>query len=1009
MGASAPNPGRKVRKPRRRSLRQRTLWSIGATFLVLVGGLYLVSRMVILNGYEILEQEDAEQNLARAVSAIHESELSLSRQTTDFSSWDQMYEYIHERNPAFVKSEFPNESMSALRTNFVVIADQQSQVVFAKGYDLRSQKEVAPPADLIKTVKSGTSLTRFSDVSTRVTGILNLREGPALIASQPILTSDNHSPVAGTIIMGRWLDAQEMDLLGELTHLDVNLIARGSTLESFGTLAAATHLTANSPQYIHETDNEHVGAFRLIDDVYGKPNLILKLNLPRTIYHQGRVSLLQFMFLLLAVGTVFTAVTLMVLERLVLARVGRLSTDVAALGASGNLAARVSVPGDDELTNLGGSINRMLAALEKSHEESVAQGARVRMLVERMPAVLWTTDINLNFVSSMGAGLKSLQLRPNQVSGMSIFDYFGTRDSSNESIAAHLRAINGQSSTYVTIWQDRTFECHTEPLNDANNNVVGVIGIALDSTDRVQAQEALRKSEASYRSLIEEAPYGICRCTANGAFTLVNRAFIQILGCKTEQDAVGLNLANDVFEDTQAHAKFVEELSKQGSLEGVEAHWKRHDGKPIDVHLAGRAVQDSSGQIAYFEVIVEDVSDRKHLELQLRQSQKMQAIGQLAGGVAHDFNNLLMVVKGHLELILAGMKPSDPLFLRLDQVQKAANRASSLTRQLLAFSRQQVLQRQILDLNAVIAGMIQMLSRLIGENIELVFRPGSVLGRVKADSGQIEQVLLNLVVNARDAMPSGGRLIIETANVELDESYGQKRTVVKPGPYVMLAVSDTGVGMDAATQTRIFEPFFTTKEAGKGTGLGLSTVYGVVKQSEGYVWAYSEVGHGTSFKIYLPLAVDTAESTKPVVSTPAPAPGTETILLVEDEESVRSLVCDFLQSTGHTVLQAQDGQDAISLAESHEGRIDLLISDVVMPRMNGRELSIELRKRLPNLKVLFISGYTDDAVFRAGVLEGDVAFLQKPFTLRGLSSKIRDVLDADAATPEYSTPSQEKA
>jgi two-component system cell cycle sensor histidine kinase/response regulator CckA len=1008
MGSGVQNQSRPVRKARRTSLRQRTLWSIGATFLALVAVLYVVSRAVILNGFKILEQEDAEQNLARANSAIRDMETTLSRQVTDFSSWDQMYEFIHSRNPTFLKSEFPNESLATMRINFVVIADTSSEVVFKKGYDLSSQKEVAVPADLLQMIRPGASLTRFAETTSRVAGIVNLRDGPAAIISQPILMSDNRGPIAGMVIMGRWIDAQELNHLGEVTHLDLNLIPLGSPQASNETIEAATHLSAQSPQYVREIDDEQVGAYRLIEDIYKKPTLILKLTLPRTIYHQGSISLLQYMFLLLAAGTVFTAVTLAVLERLVLARLARLSFDVAAVGASGNLATRIDVPGNDELTNVGGSINRMLAALEKSHEESVAQGARVRMLVERMPAVLWTTDINLNFVSAMGAGLNALERRPNQVSGMSIFDYFGTRDSSQESIAAHLRAINGQSSTYVAIWHNRTFECHTEPLHDANNNIVGVIGIALDSTDRVQAQEALRKSEASYRSLIEEAPYGICRCTTNGVFTLVNRALVQMLGCETERELLGLNLGTDVFEDWQAHAKFVTELSEQGSVEGVEGQWTRRDGKSMHVYLGGRAVRDIGGHIAYFEVIAEDVSDRKHLELQLRQSQKMQAIGQLAGGVAHDFNNLLMVVKGHLELILAGMKPGDPLFPRLDQVQKAANRASALTRQLLAFSRQQVLQRQILDLNTVVAGMTQMLSRLIGENIELVFRPGSVLGNVKADAGQIEQVLLNLVVNARDAMPAGGRLTIETTNVELDESYAQKQTVVKPGAYVMLAVSDTGTGMDAATQARVFEPFFTTKESGKGTGLGLSTVYGVVKQSEGYIWVYSEVGHGTTFKIYLPLATDAVEASKPIAATPAPAPGTETILLVEDEDSVRSLVCDFLKGTGHTVIEAPDGPEAIRLAESRQERIDLLISDVVMPKMNGRELSIELRRRLPQLKVLFISGYTDDAVFRAGVLEGDVAFLQKPFTLRGLSSKIREVLDAEAIR-EFSTQTQEKS
>lgn len=1008
MGTSPHRAGTPAPKPPSRSLRQRTLWSIGLTICVLVAVLYGVSRAVILNGFEKLEREDAQQNLSRAVDAIHETLDGLSRTVTDFSSWDQTYDFVLKGNPKFVKSEFPNESLANLKINFVVIVGPAGKVLFAKGYDLRQEKEVRAPADLLKRLTPNSSLVHFADTKSRAIGLLVLANGPALVVSQPILTSDNRGPVEGAVLMGRWLDSQEVGELGEMTHLSLNVAALNSLRTSLKLADITAQLTPDSPELIRPIDAQSMEACRLVNDIDGKPALLLSIDLPRRMYQQGRVSMLQFMVLLLAGGAVFAAVTLALLERTVLSRVTKLSADVADVGAGGNLASRVDVRGEDELANLGSSINRMLEALEQSQKESAEQNARIRLMVERMPAVLWTTDTDLKFVSAMGAGLQALNLRPDALAGVSLFDYFGTRDPSFEPIAAHLRAINGSASSFNTVWQGRQFECHTEPLRDVNNVIVGAIGIALDNTERVQVQEALHKSETGYRSLIEEAPYGICRCTVGGSFTLVNRALVRMLGCQSGQDLLGLNLGVDVFEDLRDHARFMGQLQEHGSAESVEGHWKRRDGKSITVHLAGRAVRDTNAQISYFEVIAEDVSERKLLELQLRQSQKMQAIGQLAGGVAHDFNNLLMVVKGHMELILSTMTPNDPLYPRLDQVQKAANRASSLTRQLLAFSRLQVLQPQVLDLNSIVSGMIQMLSRIIGENIELVFRPGGILGRVKADAGQMEQVLLNLVVNARDAMPSGGRLTIETSNVELDESYAQLHTVVKPGPYVMLAVSDTGVGIDAVTQARIFEPFFTTKEPGKGTGLGLSTVYGVVKQSDGYIWVYSEPGQGTTFKIYLPLATDAVEAPKTPNAAAAPAHGSETILLVEDEESVRSLVRDFLTSSGHTVLEAGDGPDAIHLAETHTGRIDLLVSDVVMPSISGRELSIELKKRLPHLKVLFISGYTDDSVVRHGVIEGDVAFLQKPFTMRSLASKVREVLDGSGVT-EYASQPQAKS
>ena len=1008
MGSLSPNFDRPKPAIARRSLRRTTLLSILVTVVLLVAGIFGVACAVILNNFEKLERAEADQNLDRAVDALDASVVGLSRVTSDYSSWDQAYNFVREGNPQFTKSEFPNEALANLKLNFVAIVDPSNRLLFTKGYDLQNLQVTAFPADLAKRLQAPSPLSHFTDPERRTAGIINLEKGPALVVSQPILTSDNRGPIEGAVVMGRWLDAEEIESIGSTAHLDLDFVPLHSSELSSRDSAALIRLSTAFPRLVAPIDSRTIVAYHLLDDVDGKPAGVLKMSMPRDMYQQARISLIQFFVLLLAAAAAFTALTLFVIERRVLSRVANLSKDVAAVGESGDLAARVDIGGNDELADLSHSINQMLDALEKSQLEAAAQSARLRIMVERMPAVLWTTDTELKFGISMGAGLQNLGHQTDEVSGTSLYDYFGTHDREYAPIAAHLRALRGESTSYVTTWMGRTFESHTEPLRDAADAIIGVIGIALDSTGRVLAEEALRESESGYRSIIQEAPYGICRCTVGGNFTLVNRALVRMLGFESEGQLLGLNIGTDIFEESRDHSNFIEQLHSQNSTEGVETLWKQRDGKSIIVRLAGRAVREARGQIAYFEMIAEDISERRQLELQLRQSQKMQAIGQLAGGVAHDFNNLLTVVKGHIELILNTMALTDPLFPRLDQVQKAANRASALTRQLLAFSRLQVLQPQILDLNGIVSGMIQMLSRIIGENIELVFRPGGVLGRVKADAGQLEQILLNLVVNARDAMPNGGQLAIETENVELDDSYSQLHSLIKPGAYVMLAVSDTGCGMDASTQARIFEPFFTTKEPGKGTGLGLATVYGVVKQSDGYIWVYSEPGQGTTFKIYLPLAADLVESPKAQAATPAPARGSETILLVEDEESVRNLVADFLKSSGHTVIEASEGEEAIRLASSQKQKIDLLISDVVMPKLSGRELWNDLRKRLPTLKVLFISGYTDDSVVRHGVIDGDVAFLQKPFTMRALAAKIREVLDADEVK-EYSAPSRKNS
>jgi PAS domain S-box-containing protein len=402
-------------------------------------------------------------------------------------------------------------------------------------------------------------------------------------------------------------------------------------------------------------------------------------------------------------------------------------------------------------------------------------------------------------------------------------------------------------------------------------------------------------------------------------------------------------------------------------------------------------LSDASGRSLLGGIGV-DMTDRRSLEKQLQQAQKMEAVGHLAGGVAHDFNNLLGVILGYSELLLDNTAAQGPAQHQLREIKKAGERAANLTRQLLAFSRKQIVEPVVLDLNALVADMGKLLQRLIGEDIELITALAPNLGRVKADPGQLEQVVMNLAVNARDAMPRGGKLSIETANVELDEEYARKHVTVQPGAYVLLAVSDTGVGMDEATQARIFEPFFTTKESGKGTGLGLATVYGIVKQSGGNIWVYSEVGRGTSFKIYLPrvsMPISAPRSSEGV-SVPG---GNETLLVVEDAEPMRKMTCEFLASQGYTVLGAKDGQEALALAEKHSGQIHMLITDLVMPGMNGRELAEGLHHNDGNLKVLYVSGYTGDAVVRLGILEGAAAFLQKPFTLHGLACKVREILD----------------
>src|SRR5580698_5671349 len=519
------------------------------------------------------------------------------------------------------------------------------------------------------------------------------------------------------------------------------------------------------------------------------------------------------------------------------------------------------------------------------------------------------------------------------------------------------------------------------------------------------AQENLRRSELNFRSLVTNAPYGICRCDSTGKILDANPAFLDLLGTSSDellgQHIFGLYADNDKWFDL---ADF---LRSAAPFKGLTAEWKRKDNSTTVVRISGRAVANG-GEGLVFELFAEDVTERRALEQQLRQSQKMEAIGRLAGGIAHDFNNLLMVISGYSEFLLERLGAEPHLRGPAQEIASAAERASSLTRQLLAFSRKQMLAPRVVNLNDVATENVKMLTRMIGEDIDLVIAPSPDLWSVRADAGQIEQVIMNLAVNARDAMPSGGKLTIETSNVTLDEDYARLHSPVRPGDYVMVAVSDTGAGMDSETQSHIFEPFFTTKGT-KGTGLGLSTVYGIVKQSGGYIWVYSEIGKGTTFKIYLPR-VASMEEPAAMVATPIELqkvePGTETILLVEDEANLRYLARQYLEKQGYKVIEAADGAVAMQIAVAHEAVIHLLLTDVIMPGMNGRELAQRISEIRPNVKILYMSGYTENVIGHNGMLDAGVRLLQKPFNLRDLKSKVREVLDAGPIPPEVVMPIQ---
>jgi len=537
------------------------------------------------------------------------------------------------------------------------------------------------------------------------------------------------------------------------------------------------------------------------------------------------------------------------------------------------------------------------------------------------------------------------------------------------------------------------------------DTIVRYEGTFEDITGRKLLEDQLRQAQQKYRDIVDNAVVGIFQSTPDGRYTTVNPAMANMLGYDSPHELVSAvtDISQQVYVYSESREEFKRLLQEHGVAKNFEIQAYRKDGSKMWISANVRAVSKDGGLVAY-EGMNEDITQRKLLEDQLRQAQKMEAVGQLAGGVAHDFNNELGVITGYSELLQTNLPAGDRSHKYAVEIAKAGRRAAALTRQLLAFSRKQVIQPVVLDLNAATGELEKMLRRLLGEHIEITFKRSPDLGQVKMDPGQVEQVLMNLAVNARDAMPKGGKLCIETANIELDEIYARQNAFVSPGSYVMLSVSDTGCGMDKNTQLHIFEPFFTTKESGKGTGLGLSTVYGIAKQNAGYIMVYSELGKGTTFKLYLPRLSESANLVVPLQQLDPPPGGTETVLVVEDEEALRILTRTCLESNHYHVLDAPDAAKALDLAQKHTGHIHLLLTDLIMPGMSGRELATQLIGLRPEIKVLYMSGYTNELIDQHGILDRDTVLLEKPFTLHSLLTKVYQALHAagksKAATAE---------
>jgi two-component system cell cycle sensor histidine kinase/response regulator CckA len=622
-----------------------------------------------------------------------------------------------------------------------------------------------------------------------------------------------------------------------------------------------------------------------------------------------------------------------------------------------------------------------------------------RLLFESNPMPLWVFDRdNLKFLAVNEAAIRHYGYSREEFLSMTIADIRPDEDVPRL-LNSVVRKAPGLSE--AEHWRHRKKDGTIIQVEITSHPIVmdgrdAELILSHDVTEQRKSQESLRQSEERFATAFRSSPLAITISTEEeGQYVDANDAFTKMMGYRREEIVGKTAQELGIWVHPEDRRQMVQRVDQKGRTEAVETRFRTKSGEQRQVRISTERIFLDGRSCVLANTL--DITESRRLEEQFRQAQKMEAVGRLAGGVAHDFNNLLSVIMGYSEIAQGAAPAGTPVRKHLDQIKLAAERAAALTHQLLAFSRQQVLEPKVLNLNAVVNSVSKMLLRVIGEDVTLSLSPGEPLGSIKADLSQIEQVLMNLAVNARDAMPQGGKIVIETANVELDETYARQHQSVKPGSYVMLSFSDTGVGMDAKILAQIFEPFFTTKDPGKGTGLGLSTVYGIVKQSGGYVWPYSEPTRGTTFKIYFPRVDGPAEMLAAPRADLVFDQGTETILLVEDDRAVRALIAELLRGAGYTVLEANDAEAAIEIAEQHRKAIHLVLTDVIMPGMSGGDLIFHLRALQPNLAILFMSGYASDLIGRAGVTEPERFLLHKPFTRKSLLSKVRSMLD-EAAT-----------
>jgi PAS domain S-box-containing protein len=1006
------------------TLSKKTYCIVSATFIGLIVILSFVSLNILWKGFDVIENDSMRNHVERILSTIDFEYETLVTTAGDYAGWDDTYTFAQNRNANYIKSNMVNSTFAQLRLNTVIILNRKGEVVYSTGYDRRKDEMIPLSPEIMEHFRAGSFLAGHDDVKSIKKGILPLENGGIILASRPILTSTYSGPIMGTLIMGRDVDEEVLQRWSKLTR---TMLSLQSLKYKKGALPAPSGIA------VENISPDITEGYTQIPDIYGKPAYLLSVRMPRQVHQQAQKTIRYLAIITFIVFLVFALAIIWLLKKSIITRLLKIGRDVNKIGMDADFSARISLAGEDELTGLGNKINGMIEKLEEStrqltethntlyqtnqvlleqiNEKKRSETAlrkseeKYRNILDNIEDGYFESDTAGSLIFFNNSTCRILGYSADELMGKNNREY--TDDKNAKKIykvfnEVYRTGIPTRAFDWELIRKDGS-KCFVETgvslITDSNNVKTGFRGIARDITERKRAEDALRESEKKYRLVLEANPDPMIVYDTEGKVIYLNPAFTSVFGWSLEE-RIGKKLDDFVPEESWPETRMMIDMVIDGkSFSEIETRRLTREGKTISVSISGACYRNQEGNIEASVINLRDITEskrmeaeKKKLEEQYRQAQKMEAIGQLAGGVAHDFNNMLNIILGYSQLALMKIEPSGLLYTNIQEIINAARRSADIVRQLLAFARKQTIAPKALDLNDTVAGTLNMLRKLIGEDIDLLWMPAVSLWQVKMDSAQVDQLLANLAVNARDSISGVGKITIETGKAEFNETYCAQYTDFIPGQYVLLAVSDNGCGMDKETLEKIFEPFFTTKEVGKGTGMGLATVYGIVKQNNGFINVYSEPGKGTTFKIYLPRFGEEGMAIDEPSAHAEPLTGTETVLLVEDNEALLKMTEIMLEELGYTVLAAGSPNEAIELAEQYAGDIHLLVTDVVMPDMSGRDLQKRLTA-LSGMKHLFMSGYTADAIAQRGILDEGVHFLQKPFHMKDLATKVREALE----------------